>query len=89
MSDNGTKPDHDALAAAIARALKPQFDGLGDRLERIDGRLQGVETRLQGVDSRLQGVETRLDRIIDNTGEHYRRLDARVGRLEAKVFGES
>lgn len=76
MSDNGSKPDHEGLAAAIARALKPQFDGLAGEISSL---------RME-MNTRLDQTNARLDQVIENTGGHYRRLEDRIARLETKVF---
>ena len=74
MSDNGNKPDHEGLAAAIARALRPQFEG--------------VAATLSEIRTELSGVSSRLDKVVENTGGHYRRLEDRITRLETKVFSD-
>lgn len=76
MSGNGTKPDHEGLAAAIARALKPQFDGITSEIAGLRGEMN----------ARLDETNRRLDQVIENTGGHYRRLEDRISRLETKVF---
>lgn len=60
MSDNGNKPDHDALAAAIARALSPQFNALG-------AEISGLRVEMTG---RFDAMTGRLDQIVENTGGH-------------------
>ena len=86
MSGNGSKPDHEGLAAAIARALKPQFDGIGDRIDGLGDRIDGLGERIDGVSVRLDRMNLRMDQVVENTGGHYRRLEDRIARLETKVF---
>lgn len=81
MSNNGNKPDHDALADAIARALAPQFNGIRAELSVITGRLDLMT-------GRFDQMTGRLDQIVENTGSHYRRLEDRISRLETKVFSD-
>ena len=77
MSDDGNKKaDHDALAGAIARALAPQFTGLREE----------IGTLRSEMNVRFGQMNERLDQIVENTGGHYRGLESRVSRLEAKVF---
>lgn len=85
MSDNGSKPDHDALAQAIARALSPQFNALGAEISGLRVEMTG---RLDQVTGRLDQVTARLDQVVENTGGHYRRLEDRIARLETKVFSD-
>lgn len=84
MAGNGNKPEHDALAAAIAQALKPQFDALGGRIDGLGGRIDALTLRVDGMG---EALNRRLDQVIENTGGHYRRLESRIHRLETRVFG--
>lgn len=77
MSGNGTKPDHEGLAAAIARALKPQFDGITSEVAGLRGEMNA---RLDQTNARLDQTNWRLDQVIENTGGHYRRLEERDSR---------
>lgn len=79
MAGNGKKADYEAMGTAIAKALAPQFTDLRNEIGALRGELQ--ENR-----ARLDQVNVRLDRIVDNTGGQYRRLEERVSRLEAKFF---
>ena len=61
MSENGSKPDHEGLATAIARALKPQFDGIGERLDRMNVRMDQLVENTGGHYRRLEDRITRLE----------------------------
>lgn len=90
MSDgNGRKEplvqivDH---LAALRAELKSEFGALRTELRSEVGAVRTEigelrnETRLG-----LVQVNLRLDRVIENTGGHYRKLEDRIAALEAKV----
>ncbi|MFZ5470312.1 MAG: hypothetical protein ACOZIN_12825 [Myxococcota bacterium] len=47
--------------------------------------LEEVRRGFDRVDGRLEQISTRLDKVIENTGAHWRNLDARVKLIEAKL----
>ncbi|MBI3185483.1 MAG: hypothetical protein HYZ28_25360 [Myxococcales bacterium] len=56
---------------------------------RLDNVRVDLNTRLDNVradlNTRLDNVSSRLDRVIENTGTHWRGLDARVKAIEEKL----
>lgn len=72
-------------------------NGNKDPIEQVVEELRGMraeftselrETRAEfksGLRDLRVEMTTRLDRVIENTGGHYRRLEERIAALEAKV----
>ena len=65
-----------ALRAELKSEVRELRDDLNERFTELGTRLDVTTTRL----------EVRLDKVIDNTGGHYRKLEERVSALEAKVL---
>lgn len=59
-----------------------------DVQEQILAELRALNERIGGVDDRIGGLREdltmRLDKVIENTGGHWRDLERRVEALEAK-----
>lgn len=76
--------------AALRTELKSEIGALRTELKT---ELSAVRTELSGEIGSLrhemhlgfEKVNLRLDHLIENTGTHYRKLEARVAALEAKV----
>ena len=89
MAGNGKRADYEAMGDAIARSLAPHFVELRSEISalRSDVRaeLQDMRGELHEQRMLLQQHGVRLDRIVENTGSHYRTLEARVSRIESKL----
>lgn len=66
----------------VLLAIQGELVRLGDRFDGLRGEF--AELRTEFVTFRRQ-INERLDRIIENTGEHWRDLERRVRVLEDKV----
>ena len=67
---------HD-LVPELLRAIRDELRGVNARLERLEvGQVR--------LESSIAGTNTRFDRLLENTGAHWRELDARVRKLERK-----
>ncbi len=67
------------------------FHEMVDRLRAIESGQRDLKASTEHgfaeVASRLDRVEARLDNLRDLAGDQVRRLDERVSRIEAKLFG--
>jgi predicted nuclease with TOPRIM domain len=84
---------------AFARNVDRRFAGVDSRLESFDGRLTRIEGRLENVEGRLTNVEgclTNVERRLTNLEDEFvllrtsmndgfRKLETRVGVLEARI----
>lgn len=70
---------------AMRADMNNGFSLLSSRINDVSTRLDVTNARLTLVEQGLVQVNTRLDRLIENTGGHYRKLEDRVAALEAKV----
>ena len=86
MAGNGKKADYEAMGSAIAHALAPQFVELRNEIVGLRGEMSGLRGETRAIRTEIRENRVRLDQIVENTGGHYRRLDARVSRLESKIF---
>lgn len=95
-----TQVDRDEIKLIVAEAVgelalitKKGFDGVYERLDKVETRLDKVEVGLDKVEKRLDKVEVRLDRVEDRLGDveegvdSFKRVwfnhEARIGKLEA------
>lgn len=67
-----------ALRDAVTEnaAAKPDIEGIGRRLETVDGRFDGIDKRLDKMCTRLAGMDKRLEKMD-------RRLEVMDARLES------
>ena len=93
MAGNGKKKDTPLTAETMAAVMGPLIADLQVSFRHDIGALRGdvagLERRMSAVHDEMgamraemgtmhRDLNTRMDRIIENTGEHYRRLETRV-----------
>lgn len=68
---------------SFARALAPYFHELRDEMRK---GFANVGTRIDDLGLRIDHLTARVDHGFANQGDHYRSLEARIVRIEKKVF---
>jgi chromosome segregation ATPase len=74
-------------------ATNQRLDGTNRRLDATNQRLESTNERIDRLRSETRvglkevhdSLSMRLDKVIDNTGQHYRELQARLSRVELDV----
>lgn len=83
--DNGQKdPLHQIVEhlSALRTEMKHELTAVRTEISDLRG---DMNRRFAAVDVSLTQVNLRLDKLIENTGTHYRKLEERDAVLESKV----
>ncbi len=85
---NGGSNGSDATLRDVVAELRGLREDTNARSRETNNRLEALSVHVDEgfakVNARLERVEERLDSIRDLAGEHYRSLEARVAKLEAR-----
>ena len=54
-------------------------NGLGERMDRLEGRMDGLEGRMDHLEVRVDVVDTKIDAIAANLEAHRRDTEAHRG----------
>ncbi|HVO29649.1 MAG TPA: hypothetical protein VMV18_02895 [bacterium] len=84
MSGNGRNPIERLIDAVggLSTTLRSEMAELRDRM---DAHQLELSARLDLVNAAIGRGNDRLDRLVENTGGHWRDLDRRVSTLEARA----
>jgi hypothetical protein len=80
-SGNGTSEILTVLQKIEARLANVE-SAVVEGFRRVDDRFRDVHSRLGELTNEVRQSNVRLDRVIENTGAHWRTLDERVRKIE-------
>ena len=69
----------------MRRLVEVQEQMLGE-MQGMRGDIHDLRVGQDGLRQDVQGLGRRIDRLVENQGDHYRRLEERVDRLEKIVL---
>lgn len=67
----------------LEELVLPRFDGLENRMDKLEGRMDGLEVRMDRLEGRMNAIDDRMDGIevqVKKQGEHTISLEAEMHR---------
>jgi hypothetical protein len=70
------------LVPDLLRGIRDEIRGLRGDVDALRGEVRGLDVRMHHVEIAQIETNLRLEKLIENTGAHWRDVEARVTDLE-------